>query len=517
MRLTLSMLRCPDSVVPETRSTGGGEFSIGRAPDNAWVLPDPDRHLSKRHCLLAFRSGGWQIADLSANGTYLNRESEPIGHGQVRDLQDMDRIRLGPYEIEVRLEEERAAPGPAAGLSGGAGGTGASGGFGGFDEESIFSRPRAPAAPPPVPRQGPFADPGLGAERAPWDEEPLFPARAPSGPAGLPEGASLPDHTPAYSDAMRMPAPPIDDSVFEGLDDLLAPVPAAAPKATPQPAPPAVPPAIPDDFGEDLLAPAPRPAPPPAPPAIPDDFGDDLLAPAAAPKPAVPPAAPPEGFGAPPPVAAPVAAVPPRAVPAPAAAMPAGDDALLAAFLRGAAMEDARPADPVAMMESLGASFRAFVSGLRAAMIARHEIKGELRIEQTQIRARGNNPLKFSADDDDALSALLGTGRRAGMPPAAAVAEALRDLRLHELATFNAMQAAVRSLMAELAPAKVQAAAGEGGLLPVQRKARAWETYEAQHAALVARLADDFDSAFGKAFARAYEQAMDEAGRREDT
>ena len=93
-------------------------------------------------------------------------------------------------------------------------------------------------------------------------------------------------------------------------------------------------------------------------------------------------------------------------------------------------------------MEALGAAFRALVSGLRLALIARSAIKGEFRIEQTMIRSRGNNPLKFSADDDDALLALLGAGRRTEMSAAEAVADALRDMRLHEIATVAAMRSA---------------------------------------------------------------------------
>src|SRR5690242_7967091 len=59
--LTLTMLRCSDKVPPETRTVAGGEFAIGRAAENDWVLADPERYLSKRHCLLAYRSGGWQV------------------------------------------------------------------------------------------------------------------------------------------------------------------------------------------------------------------------------------------------------------------------------------------------------------------------------------------------------------------------------------------------------------------------------------------------------------------------
>jgi type VI secretion system FHA domain protein len=105
MTLTLTMLRCPDTVPPQTRTVPGGEFSIGRGPENDWVLPDPERYLSKRHCVLAFRAGGWQIADLSTNGTVLNRDNEPIGRAEPRRLRDGDRLRFGLYEIEARLAE----------------------------------------------------------------------------------------------------------------------------------------------------------------------------------------------------------------------------------------------------------------------------------------------------------------------------------------------------------------------------------------------------------------------------
>ena len=109
MTLTLAMLRCPDNVAPETRTVSGGEFSIGRGPENDWVLADPERGLSKRHCVLAFRAGGWQIADLSTNGTFVNREGEPIGRGQTHDLRDGDRLRFGAYEIEIHIDSAALA------------------------------------------------------------------------------------------------------------------------------------------------------------------------------------------------------------------------------------------------------------------------------------------------------------------------------------------------------------------------------------------------------------------------
>src|SRR6478609_6788099 len=118
MQLTMTVLRCPDSVAPETRNITGGEFSVGRGPGVDWVLPDPERVLSKRHFAVAFRGGAWQLADTSVNGTFVNRESAPLGAGDVRDLRDGDRLRVGAYEIEVRLVEEAAVRvAPARGAS----------------------------------------------------------------------------------------------------------------------------------------------------------------------------------------------------------------------------------------------------------------------------------------------------------------------------------------------------------------------------------------------------------------
>ena len=83
---------------------------------------------------------------------------------------------------------------------------------------------------------------------------------------------------------------------------------------------------------------------------------------------------------------------------------------------------------------------------------------------------------------------------------------------------MTAMQTAVRTLLEGLDPAKLRLQADQGGsmaLLGAQKKARAWDAYEALHARTVQALTDDFDSVFGKAFARAYERALDEVSAKE--
>ncbi len=447
MTLILSMLRCPDRVAPEVRQIEGGEFTIGRGPENDWVLPDPERYLSKRHCVLAYRSGGWQIADLSTNGTFLNREREPIGKDAVRELKDGDRLSFGPYEIEIRIAAAAAALPQAAANP--------------FALDPFAAQPGAGLEPDPLLRRAteddPFAQAAAPASiNLPPDYDPLAPEAGEAPFAGPTQG----DHSLHLEDAFRPPRLLLPDDWDRDFSLKAGAAAASAPVATPLPA-------------------APSPAP-------------------------IPPAPPAPSFAAP---------VPEAAAPQP----PSAD--LLAAFLKGAGVEKARPSDPLAAMEALGAAFRALVCGLRQTLIARAAIKGEFRIEQTMIKRSGNNPLKFSADDEDALIALLGAGRRTDMGAAEAIGEALRDMRLHELATVSAMQSAVRGLLSEFDPAKLRQTAEKSGLnlVATQKKAHAWEAFEALYARVSEALLDDFDSVFGKAFAQAYERALAEAAEKEES
>jgi type VI secretion system protein ImpI len=443
--LILSVIRCPDAAPPETRRLEGGEFRIGRGPDNDWVLADTERVMSKRHCVITWRSGGWQIADTSTNGTFINQQTAPLGSGAVHHLSDGDRIRFGAYEIEARVQGA-AASAPVTPRNA----------YGDPFGDDPFSTPNAPAGP---------AEPdswfgGGNSIALPGDFDPLA---ADDGLFGRP----VADHSAPHQDAFRPPpmAPkllPDDWDLSQSPAQSASPPPSFLPVPPPLPAPPARPAEV-----------APQPAPP---------------------------------------VASFVATAP--AAPAP----PAQYDAdLLSVFLTAAGMADApRTGDAAVVMRRLGGAFRAMVAGLRQSMIARSAIKGEFRIEQTMIRAKGNNPLKFSADDDDAMAALLGIGRRTDMEADAAVSDALRDIRLHELAVMGAMQAAVRVLLARLDPAALRAEGEQGrAMIPAQRKARAFDAFEALHGEITRALTDDFDSVFGKAFALAYEQSLSEAEARD--
>ncbi len=425
MTLKLVMIRCPDNVAPERREVRGGEFSIGRGKDNQWVVADPDRHLSKKHCQFVYGVGEWELHDFSTNGTFLNQAGDPIGKGASQKLRNGDRVKFGLYEIEVIIDEEE----------------GAARAHDDFLPSRSDVRPYQDAR---LPSSSSMLD-APNSPILPADFDPLAPNPEPfSGPTDS-------DHAPALDSAFRPPGPVA---------------------------------IIPDDWDVDLPAANPRPQ----------------AARLPQPEPAAPAAAAPaktERRGPPP------AAAPPVDAP--------GDAAVVEAFLRGVAMNDAALPDPEKTLERIGAALRASVNGLRQTLMARSSIKDEFRIEQTMIRPSGNNPLKFSLDDNDALATLLGIGRRGGMPVDEAIAEAFEDLRMHELATISAMQAAVRVLLAQFDPEIIEQKAGSGGLQihPAQKKARAWDAFGQLHKSVTQALSDDFDSVFGKAFARAYEQAIE--------
>ena len=439
MTLKLVMIRCPDNVAPERREVRGGEFSIGRGKDNQWVVADPDRHLSKKHCHFVYGVGEWEVQDHSTNGTFLNQASDPIGKGASQKLRHGDMVKFGLYEIEVIIDEEEQ----------------------GRERDNFlaYERGGGAAVHDPLPSRSevrPYQDARLPNSASMLDSpnSPILPADFdPLAPNPEPfAGPTEPDHVPALQSAFRPPGPVA---------------------------------IIPDDWDVDLPSASPRPQPARSPQAE----------------------HPPED-------AAPAPAKSERRPAAPTAAPPAdapSDAAMVEAFLRGVALSDATLPDPEKTLERIGAALRASVNGLRQTLMARASIKDEFRIEQTMIRPSGNNPLKFSLDDDDALATLLGIGRRGGMPADEAIAEAFDDLRMHELATISAMQAAVRVLLAQFAPEIIEQKACGGALQihPAQKKAKAWDAFGQLHKSVTQALSDDFDSVFGKAFARAYEQAIE--------
>src|SRR3984893_4408783 len=84
--------------------------TIGRASDNEWILPDPERYLSGKHARVDFRAGSYILVDTSSNGTYVNGAQVPLGKYHDYVLKEGDDVRLGEYELLVSIDKSNDFP-----------------------------------------------------------------------------------------------------------------------------------------------------------------------------------------------------------------------------------------------------------------------------------------------------------------------------------------------------------------------------------------------------------------------
>jgi type VI secretion system protein len=90
--------------------------TIGRATNNEWILPDPERYLSGKHARVDFRAGNYVLVDTSSNGTYVNGAQVPLGKYHDYLLKDGDYVRLGEYELLVSIDKSNDFPPEASAI-----------------------------------------------------------------------------------------------------------------------------------------------------------------------------------------------------------------------------------------------------------------------------------------------------------------------------------------------------------------------------------------------------------------
>ena len=442
--------QCPEKLL-ET-----GAITVGRAADNDWVLPDPERLVSSRHCVIQFKDGRYYLTDNSTNGVELVRAGIRLRRGNSEPLMDGEVIRIGEYEIQARID---------AALSSTVGGAPEAHSF----EALMANQVSAPvvASPPISGAPAAFLQGASSHDTLPDLFDFLAPASVPP--------VSQPDHVPAQQHDFRPPTP---------VAPLEPPAPAAAPPA---------PGVIPEDWNLFDTPPASVPEPAPAEPPVALAVAPNAARPALAETAA----------------AQPTAAPAPTAPAAPAAA--ASSDELLQAFLRGAGVEHLRidAADAAAQIEAIGRSYRLMVEGLIDVLRARSSLKGEFRMQQTTIAPVQNNPLKFAPNADEALLLLLRHGNQAFLAPDQAVRESFDDVRAHQLAVMAGVQAAIKHLLARFQPARLEQrlapAAGLAKLFGGSRQAHCWQQFTELYGQISQEAEDDFQDLFGREFSRAYE------------
>lgn len=260
----------------KTLSTGS--ISIGRAAGNDWVLPDPDRSLSKTHCTITERNGRFILVDSSTNGIFINGSPNPTERDSQTVLNQGDRLALGDYAISVSATNDGpvSAPDPDLGLDyravvPGAPGFAAVGGSvmpsGPLDIDPLddpFGRPASPGfqhvvAPVAVQPRGldPFdqVQSRVASAGGIGPDADLFRGIQASNEW---QGASRPDHTPVIAQAvpaMRIASAPLGGDI--DFDALIGDLPGAQSGAQGGADPFAGPAA--DPFGGGLAQPAMRP------------------------------------------------------------------------------------------------------------------------------------------------------------------------------------------------------------------------------------------------------------------
>lgn len=437
MGLQLRVLNPGDcsAIEGETRICEGSAFTIGRGADNDWVLLDAQRYLSKHHCRIELTGEGYRVVDISTNGVYLGDAAAPIGRGNARPVADGDILNLGSCIVRIEIADAPAARPDRAPL---------------------------PADDFQIPRPAPFDETAITPPRFEWTErlgDDRGEANDPFAPLPGLTGADPNFQEPLDTAAELHSAsagdnPSLTAAFFRAPEVLRPSIPTdwqADPVETPVPAePPAV---------EFPLPPTPAETPSVA--AMPTrrkPMGEIVDLPA------------PRAKASPPPPVAPMS--------------DADAQALIEAFLDGAALpiEAFDMTDPVNTMRKIGHAFREAVGGIRDLLESRAMLKAEFRLEHTLVRARDNNPLKFSTNLDGTLAVLLGRRVPGFMEAPEAIRESVRDVKAHEIAIMAGLKAALAGQLEQLSPANLRAQAekhGGGGMFG--QKARLWERFEELH------------------------------------
>ncbi len=558
MALNLSIVKSPAGVTLASSqklfSEQGG--TIGRGDGNDWVLSDPDRFLSSRHCSFGFENGQFYLTDTSTNGTFINGAPEPIGKGGKIPINDGDSIELGDYQFRIGLEADVAMPNdpfaspepaaPAADVFSNAG-----------SSADIFSNndPFSALEPSPSPINDPFASQGfetssdLSLNPDSESVDPLAALDQAGGSEFQEPSSSLQNHGLSDGFGAEIPSddifssPGVSNDVFDspsmgdGADVIGQAV--NWPDSSSDNL-------IPDDWDDDLLGgsslepaapallsanPAPTPTPIPLPRA---DRSQDL----AGARRSLPLTEPPKRAQMPEPSLLEerqperVDTFAPRSNPEPARerAIPkqrpspehreepraqqssvSGDigKALLDGLGLGGRELSRTEVDNIYVV--LGELMPVIINGMMQVLRSRASIKNEFRMNVTTIQPIENNPLKFSANAQEAIENMFLRNSDAYMGPKQAFQEGFDGVGEHQVAIIAGIRAAFKSMMDRFDPEQLERQfdkQNKGVVLPGMQRNKYWKSYNEYYTGFVDNMENSFQYLFGDEFVQAYEDQL---------
>lgn len=499
-----------------TFSEQGG--TIGRTQNNTWVLDDPERFLSGSHCQISSVQGEYFLTDTSTNGTFVNNSAEPLGKGNQVRLKSGDVFELSDYKFRVQLSEAANSTIPPEPEPSNI-----------FDSDDPFATPSAqPMLSPVAPAASttdPFASP-MGGELPLASDLPINMAEEETDPlAALNKSQqSFEQQTPAqesfgnsYSDNANIGNQAVD-------------WPSAAPQSG----------MIPENWDDEDLMSSPAIAPQPA--KVPDPVSEQIPEPVVPSKIEMQQAQLVES------------SIEPPAQPQPQVVAQTDNTSIslsesearrralekenrkirseLASLKKKVLVLKKRSGsevdttlvdsigfdsqsisnDKVSEINELSGEFiRQVVDGLMQTLASRNNVKNTFRMNMTTIQPVENNPLKFSANVDDALENMFLKEGNSYKKPVETIQESFESIADHQVAILAGIRSAFKSIVNRFEPATLETRfekQNKRGLIPRNEKARNWEAFNDYYDELFKDIDSSFQYLFGDEFSQAYEEQL---------
>lgn len=529
MQLTLSIRK--DNGIP-SHDNGPKSFDefpiiIGRSSSCHFVLADQSRYISSNHAVVSEDQGVLYLEDTSANGVYINASSVPIGRGHSTKLNDGDTIAIGDYSLEARIHEHSVDT----------------------DDPFAFVKESEPEQKQHDPFEGSDLDwtppsqksNDFDVDENTWDELSSSPKIEDSSQIAKQNNNDnhddWADAWTSLSHSKEKPTPAIEPVLAETVDekitaeteiadifaipetnDLSATPDRPALSATPEIPLDSVAPDIPEasaSTGNEPWFDFPSTESPK--PKIkeqarhtrhtssedetkPNTVAVQQPSPSPRPKPPI------------------VRKKSPRPISRASSAQPnsnPGSEQALHAFFKAAQLQQKDFADqsPEALMTQTGKLLNLAIDGMMVLLQSRAEIKNAIRSDVTQLNRVDNNPLKFSYDARDALNKLLSEDSRGGYLHAdIAMQQSIEDLKVHQVALLEGMKAAVKALLMDFDPEKLESSLEKkhpiAANIPITRDAKLWQLYQEHYSDIKEDAVNSFGDIFGIEFRKAYENRI---------
>ncbi|MFT6986126.1 MAG: type VI secretion system protein [Psychromonas sp.] len=495
MPIEIKIVYSPDSV-----SVGKPSYSfpdaggtLGRGSDNFWVLDDPSKYMSSVHAKISSVAEQYFLTDMSTNGTFVNGAAEPVGNGNQVLLNDGDRFAISDYEFIANISNELNGPSP----------------FQGDRNTDPFADLHSPLA----------IDDDFNSQVA-SENDPFASAVNPTSsmsafdskqvdPIALLDQDNSPSDDPFAKQGGGYDSFAQDAFAQDGEIDSSRVVNDAIdwPVANQQAG------LIPDDWDDwdeseaivtaNTETVAPIPIPTPSKPDVPRSNQTEAECIALKQKNKQ--------------LLDEVSQLKAQLVLAKNQLSAAETNSTNGMELNtvvnamGLSKWNLDNKKVAEINETVGLLMRETMQGMMQVLKFRKKIKEEFRINVTTIQSIENNPLKFSANIEDAMENMFIKENNAYKAPVDAVKEGFQGIAEHQVAVVAGMQAAFRGMIERFNPTNLESRFEKYkslSLLSIGNKSKRWNAYKEYHRGLVDNLDDSFQHLFGYDFVQAYEDQM---------